>query len=235
MLINGGYAAGAADAQSQRRRLDYEALAQAVAAGDLEGAQLAYSNIISQLPAGSKPNPDSILGKIWTSLQAGDLASAKQFLNWGDKRKVTQAPAPVNVVQSLPTPANSRYSRAENSSAMALNQAIQAGDKAKAQYALKNIIADLTDAASVGGLSGARGASAYSRMSTPGSAANELLQSPHFQALEDAIAKGDPLGMRAAWAMLISGSLNFAASTRRNPSAAPPSYGFTQTRAVAAI
>ena len=100
---------------------------------------------------------------------------------------------------------------------------------------LKNIIADLTDAASVGGLSGARGASAYSRMSTPGSATNELLQSPHFQALEDAIAKGDPLGMRAAWAMLISGSLNFAASTRRNPSAAPPSYGFTQTRAVAAI
>ena len=53
--------------------------------------------------------------------------------------------------------------------------------------------------------------------------------------LKDAIAKGDPLGMRAAWAMLISGSLNFAASTRRNPSAAPPSYGFTQTRAVAAI
>lgn len=237
MLINGGSSAGAADIQSQRRRLDYEALAQAVSAGDLNGAQVAYANIISQLPSGSKPNPDSILGKIWTSLQAGDLASAKQFLNWGDKRRTPSTPGPVNVVQSMPAPANSRYTRAETSSAMALNQAIQTGDKSKAQYALKNIISDLTDAASLGGLSGAgaRGVNAYSRMSASGSAANDLLQSPHFQALEDAIAKGDPLGMKAAWAMLISGSMNFGGSTRRAPSAAPPGYGFTQTRAVAAI
>ena len=237
MIINGGSSAGAADIQSQRRRLDYEALAQAIAAGDLDAAHVAYANIMSQSPSGSKPNPDSIMGKIGTALQAGDLASAKQFLNWGDKRKTPSASGPLTVVQSVSTPATSRYTRAETSSAMELNQAIQTGDKSKAQYALRNIISDLTDAASLGGMSGAgaRGANAYSRMATSGSAANDLLQSPQFQALEDAIAKGDPLGMKAAWAMLISGSLNFGGSTRRAPSAAPPGYGFTQTRAVAAI
>jgi len=235
MIINGGSSAGAADIQSQRRRLDYEALAQAIAAGDLDAAHVAYANIMSQSPSGSKPNPDSILGKIGTALQAGDLAAAKQFLNWGDKRKAPQVVAPLTVVQSTSAPANIRYTRAETSSAMALNQAIQSGDKSKAQFALKNIIADLTDVASAGSFSGAKGVNAYSRMSSSGSAATDLLQSPHFQALEDAIAKGDPLGMKAAWALLISGSINFGVSTRRAPSAAPPSYGFTQTRAVAAI
>lgn len=237
MMINGGYAAGAADVQSQRRRLDYEALAQAIAAGDLDAAHVAYANIISQSPAGSRPNPDSILGKIGTALQAGDLIGAKQFLNWGDKRKAPQAPTPLTLVKPAPAPANSGFARAETSPAIALNQAIQAGDRSKAKSALKNIIADLMDVASASSLSGSglRGANAYSRMSSSGSAAENLLQSPHFQALENAIANGDPMGMKTAWAVLVSGSVTLAGPARRSPSAAPASYGFTQARAVAAI
>ena len=235
MIINGGYAAGAADVQSQRRRLDYEALAQAIAAGDLDAAHVAFANIISQLPSGSRPNPDSILGKIGTALQAGDLVSAKQFLNWGDKRKAPQAPTLLNIVKPVPSPVNTGYTRADTSPAIAMNQAIQTGDKSKAKSALKNIISDLMDAASASSLSGARGVNAYSRMSSSGSAATDLLQSPHFQALEDAIDKGDPMGMKSAWAMLISGSVNPTSPTRRTPSAAAASYGFTPSRAVAAI
>jgi len=235
MIINGGYAAGAADVQSQRRRLDYEALAQAIAAGDLDAAHVAYANILSQLPSGSRPNRDSILGKIGTALQAGDLISAKQFLNWGDKRKAPQAPTLLKVVKSAPSPVNSAYNRPETSPAIALNQAIQTGDKSKAKSALKNIISDLMDVASASSLSGSRGANAYSRMSTAGTPATDLLQSPHFQALEDAIDKGDPMGMKTAWAMLISGSVNLSGATRRTPPAAASSYGFTQSRSVAAI
>ncbi len=238
MIINGGYSAGAADVQSQRRRLDYEALAQAIAAGDLDGAHAAYSAIINQLPAGAKPNPDSILGKIATALQAGDLASAKQFLNWGDKRKSVSAPTPMTAVQTpQPAPANNRSTQMDSSPAIALNQAIQTGDKTKAQSALRKIISDLMDVANGSGWSGAsaRGVNAYSRMSSPGSAATDLLQSPHFQALEDAIDKGDPTGMRTAWAMLISGSINLGGPAKRTPSAGATGFGFSQTRAVAAI
>ena len=237
MIINGGYSAGAADVQSQRRRLDYEALAQAIAAGDLEGAHTAYAAIISQLPPGSKPNPDSILGKIATALQAGDLMGAKQFLNWGDKRRSASAPTPLTAIQPQSAPANNRSTQMDSSPAIALNQAIQTGDKSKAQSALKKIISDLMDVANGSGWSGvgARGVNAYSRMSSSGSVATDLLQSPYFQALEDAIDKGDPTGMRTAWAMLISGSINLGGPPKRTPSAGASGYGFTQTRAVAAI
>ena len=229
MIINGGYSAGAADVQSQRRRLDYEALAQAIAAGDLEGAHTAYAAIISQLPPGSKPNPDSILGKIATALQAGDLM--------GDKRRSASAPTPLTAIQPQSAPANNRSTQMDSSPAMALNQAIQTGDKSKAQSALKKIISDLMDVANGSGWSGvsARGVNAYSRMSSSGSVATDLLQSPYFQALEDAIDKGDPTGMRTAWAMLISGSINLGGPPKRTPSAGASGYGFTQTRAVAAI
>ena len=237
MIINGGYSAGAADVQSQRRRLDYEALAHAIAAGDLDAAHVAYANILSQLPSGSRPNPDSILGKIGSALQAGDLVSAKQFLNWGDKRKAPQAPVALSVVKPVPSPVASGDLGADASSAIAMSQAIQTGDRSKAKTALKNIIADLMDVATSSSLSGpaARGVNAYSRMSTTGSPATELLQSPYFHALEDAIDKGDPTGMKTAWALLISGALNQSTPTRRTASLASGNSGFTQSRAVGAI
>ena len=237
MIINGGYSAGAADVQSQRRRLDYEALAQAIAAGDLDAAHVAYANILSQLPAGSRPNPDSILGKIGSALQAGDLISAKQFLNWGDKRRTPQAPLAMNVVKPSLAPVANGDARSDASPAIAMSLAIQNGDKSKAKTALKNIIAGLMDVAAASTLSGpaARGVSAYSRMSSNGSAGTELLRSPYFQALEDAIDKGDPMGMKTAWALLISGSVNPTTTTRRNAASAAATYGFTQSRAVGAI
>jgi len=237
MMINGGYSAGAADVQSQRRRLDYEALAQAIAAGDLDAAHVAYANILSQLPSGSRPNPDSILGKIGSALQAGDLVSAKQFLNWGDKRKTPQAPVALSVVRPVPSPVMNSDLRSDASSAIAMSQAIQTGDPSKAKTALKKIISDLMDVAAASSLSGpaARGANAYSRMSTSGSAAAELLQSPSFQALENAIDRGDPTGMKTAWALLISGSMNQPGPTRRNASLGSASFGLTQNRAVGAI
>ena len=237
MIINGGYSAGAADVQSQRRRLDYEALAQAIAAGDLDAAHVAYANILSQLPSGSRPNPDSILGKIGSALQAGDLVSAKQFLNWGDKRKAPQAPAAMNVIKPTPPPVVNGEAGADASPAIAMSMAIQTGDKSKAKTALKNIIAGLMDVATASSLSGpaSRGVNAYSRMSTSGSAATELLQSPSFQALEDAIDKGDPTGMKTAWALLISGSMNQPNPTRRNAAMASASLGFAQSRAVGAV
>lgn len=237
MIINGGYSAGAADVQSQRRRLDYEALAQAIAAGDLDAAHVAYANILSQLPSGSRPNPDSILGKIGSALQAGDLISAKQFLNWGDKRKAPQAPVALSVVKPAPSPVANGDLRADASSAIAMSQAIQTGDRSKAKSALKNIISDLMDVAMASSLSGpaARGVNAYSRMSNTGAAATELLQNPSFQALETAIDRGDPTGMKAAWALLISGSVNQPSPARRNPSLGAANFGFTQSRSVGAI
>ena len=237
MIINGGYSAGAADVQSQRRRLDYEALAQAIAAGDLDAAHVAYANILSQLPSGSRPNPDSVLGKINSALQAGDLISAKQFLNWGDKRRTPQAPVALNVVKPVPSPVANGDLRSDASSAIAMSQAIQTGDRSKAKTALKNIISDLMDVATASSLSGpaARGVNAYSRMSSSGSAATELLQSPSFQALENAIDRGDPSGMKTAWALLISGAINQPGPTRRNAALGSANLGFSQNRAVGAI
>ena len=237
MIINGGYSAGAADVQSQRRRLDYEALAQAIAAGDLDAAHVAYANILSQLPSGSRPNPDSVLGKIGSALHAGDLISAKQFLNWGDKRRTPQAPVALSVVRPAPSPVANGDLRADASSAIAMSQAIQTGDRSKAKTALKNIISDLMDVATANSLSGpaARGVNAYSRMSNSGSAATELLESPSFQALETAIDRGDPTGMKTAWALLISGSITQPGSTRRNAALGSANLGFSQNRAVGAI
>jgi len=236
MIINGGYSAGAADVQSQRRRLDYEALAQAIAAGDLDAAHVAYANILSQLPSGSRPNPDSVLGKIGSALHAGDLISAKQFLNWGDKRRTSQAPVALSIVRPAPSPVTNDL-RSDASSAIAMSQAIQNGDRSKAKTALKNIISDLMDVATASSLSGpaARGVNAYSRMSNSGSAATELLQSPSFQALENAIDRGDPTGMKTAWALLISGSINQPGPTRRNATLGMANLGFSQNRAVGAI
>jgi len=70
----------AAYSQWQQRRQGFDALAQALQAGDLSKAQAAYANLTSKLPSGAATDPNSPLAKIGAALQAGDLATAQASL-----------------------------------------------------------------------------------------------------------------------------------------------------------
>ncbi len=205
-IQGGGYAPGTNDAQWQKRRGEFDALSKAISEGDLAAANDAYAVIIGQLPVGGKVNAESFLGKMGVALRSADLALARQLMATAGNRNGVQA---ANAVSNA-AGANARYEGDEASPALALNQAIQAGDQARARSAIQMMIADLQQLASAGGFSGAAlgGAKAYATTSPSVAAATNLLQNPNFQALEDAIAKGDATGMKAAWAMLVSGKTN---------------------------
>ncbi len=198
-IQGGGYATGAHDPQWGKRRQDYDALAKALNEGDLPGANEAYAAIIGQLPIGGRVSPDSFLGKMGVALRSADLALARQLMTQGGMRTAQASNADVS--------SNSRSS-AQGSPTLALNQAIQAGDQARARIALQAMVEDLQQLAGSVGFSGAAygGARAYAAASPSAMAANNLLQNPDFRTLQEAILRGDPTGMKAAWARLMSGS-----------------------------
>ena len=205
-IHGGGYAPGAQDAQWQKRRPDYEALAKAISAGDLPGANDAYAEIIGQLPVGGRVSPDSFLGKMGVALRSADLALARQLMASAGNRGGALA---ANGAASGAAANNPRANGDEGSPALALNQAIQNGDPVRARLAIQTMIKDLQQLENAGGFSGAAltGVKAYATTSPTVSAAANLLQNPNFQALQEAITRADPTGMRSAWALLMSGAL----------------------------
>ena len=224
-IQGGGYAPGTQDPQWQKRRNEFDALAKAISEGDLPAATDAYATIIGQLPVGGKVNPDSFLGKMGVALRSADLALARQLMaNSGNRNGVQAASA----ASAPATAGNGRFESDAASPTLALNQAIQAGDQARARSAIQMMIDDLQQIANAGVFSGVSlgGAKAYATASSSVAAATNLLQNPNFQALEDAIAKGDPSGMKAAWAMLMSGK-TAPTETPRKPakSSANPNSG----------
>ena len=198
-IQGGGYATGAHDAQGQKRRQDYDALAKAINEGDLPGAREAYGVILGQLAPGGRVNPESFLGKMGVALRSADLALARQLMAQGGPRNGL---APIATVAEA-APAQ-RYAGA--SPTLALNQAIQAGDQAQARLALQGMIEDLQQLAGSAAVGAYGAARAYGAASPSAMAANNLLQNPNFSALQEAIMRGDPTGMKAAWARLMAGS-----------------------------
>lgn len=199
-IQGGGYATGAHDAQVQKRRQDYDALAKAINEGDLPGALEAYGVIMGQLPQGGRVNPESFLGKMGVALRSADLALARQLMAQpGPRNALTPMTGAEPEAQAAPRVTG-------GSPTLALNQAIQAGDQPRARLALAAMIADLQQLASPGGFGVYGGARAYAAASPAAMAANNLLQNPDFRALEEAILRGDPTGMKAAWARLMMGS-----------------------------
>ena len=212
-IHGGGYAPGAQDTQWQKRRQDYDALAKALSEGDLPGANEAYATIIGQLPVGGRVSPESFLGKMGVALRSADLALARQLMANGGNRNVQVS----GVAAADAASANARVSGDQASPTLALNQAIQAGDPVRARTALQVMIANLQQLTVASGFSGAglAGARAYAAATPSVLAANNLLQNPNFRALEEAIMRGDPTGMKAAWAMLMSGSTKSGDSPKK--------------------
>jgi hypothetical protein len=201
-IQGGGYATGSHDAQGLKRRQDYEALAKALNEGDMPGANQAYGAIIGQLAPGGRINPESFLGKMGVALRSADLDLARQLMSQGGPRNGLAVGAP-----GAEAAATQQAILSEGSPTLALNQAIQSGDQARASLALQAMIADLQQLASSGVGAAYGAARAYAAATPSAMAATSLLQNPNFRALEEAILRGDPTGMKAAWARLMSGSL----------------------------
>lgn len=212
-IQGGGYATGAHDAQGMKRRQDYDALAKALSEGDLPGANDAYATIIGQLPLGGRVSAESFLGKMGVALRSADLALARQLMTQGGYRNAQIS----STAGADTTSSNQRSNGDELSPTLALNQAIMNGDQASARSALQSMIDDLQQLAGAGGFSGAAlgGARAYAASTPAVMAATTLLQNPNFRALEEAILRGDPTGMKAAWATLMSGSTNTNAGPKK--------------------
>lgn len=242
----GGYSAGAQDAQWQQRRQNFDALAQAISAGNLSNANDAYSKITSSMPAGAQVNPNGFIAKVGAALQSGDITTAQQILaaRFNGDGAQTSAASSTQQTGSVTTAsattaagttsatgaASGRHGHHHHhgggggsSPALDLSQAIQSGDSAKAQSSMQTILTDLQQVASMGSMStnAANGTATNSTVTAAVTAANNLLQNPDFQALEDAVAKGDATGMQSAWSKLISGATaSSAASTAASTTAA---------------
>ncbi len=77
----GGNASSAQNTQWQQRQQNFSSLAQAISGGNLAGANAAFAQIQSQMPAGKTMNPNGFLGQVGAALQSGNIASAQQLLS----------------------------------------------------------------------------------------------------------------------------------------------------------
>lgn len=216
MRIQGGSYGAAEQMQWQQRRQNFDALSQAISSGNLAGAKDAFAKIQSQM-SGGNINPDSFLGKLGAALQSGDITSAQQILAARQSRDGSQTAGSAQASaasDASTTSANAASGHRHHhhgggaSLGADLSQAIQSGDTAKAQSTMQTIVADLQQLASLANPTGASGsASGYGSLaSSAASAAQKLLQNSDFQALEDAVTKGDVAGMKTAWSNLIGGA-----------------------------
>ena len=207
MRIQGGSYSAAEQMQWQQRRQNFDALSQAISSGNLSSAKDAFAKIASQTSGGGAINPDSFLGKIGAALQSGDMTGAQKLL--ASRQNQSQASAATQSADSAgsTTGATGRHHHHHGggSPALDLNQAIQSGDTGKAQSAMQTIIADLQQLSSMASPAGS-GSTSSALGSQAASAAQKLLQNPDFQALEDAVSKGDVAGMKSAWTKLIGGA-----------------------------
>ena len=213
MRIQGGSYSATEQMQWQQRRQNFDALSQAISSGNLSVAKDAFAKIQSQMSGGGAINPDSFLGKMGAALQSGDMTAAQQLLASRQNQNGAQTTAAADAASAsgsttATTGRHHHHHGGGGSPALDLNQAIQSGDVGKAQSAMQTIIADLQQLAGMANPAGSGStASGYGSLaSSAASAAQKLLQNPDFQALEDAVAKGDSAGMKSAWTKLIGGA-----------------------------
>ena len=224
MRVGGGSYSAAEQMQWQQSKQNFAALTTAISGGKLSDAQAAFAKISSQMAnSGKTIDPNSFLGKIGGALQSGDLSTVQQLLASRQNGQSNQAASASSTSAADTTLTSSTAASGSQSAgaahghhhhhgggspALDLSQAIQSGDTSKAQSSMQTIIADLQQMASLAppAGSGSSSASSGSLASQAASAATKLLQNPDFQALEDAVAKGDAAGMKSAWNKLIGGS-----------------------------
>jgi len=241
MRIQGGSYSAAEQMQWQQRRQNFYALSQAISSGNLSSAKDAFAKITSQTSGGGAINPDSFLGKLGAALQSGDMTAAQQLLATRHKNNGSQpagtaqaaVSADVATGTDAATAATGRHHHHHNggsSPALDLSQAIQSGDLGKAQSAMQTIVSDLQQLSTMAAPAGSgSGASGYGSLAaSAASAAQKILPNPDFQALEDAVSKGDAAGMKSAWAKLIGG-----AGTPGSAAAATASAATAQTQIAA--
>ena len=241
MRIQGGSYSAAEQMQWQQRRQNFDALSQAISSGNLSSAKDAFAKIASQTSGGGAINPDSFLGKLGAALQSGDMTAAQQLLatrhknNGNQPAGTAQAAASADVATAadaatVTTTGRHHRHNGGGSPALDLSQAIQSGDLGKAQSAMQTIVSDLQQLSSMATPAGSpSGPSGYGSLAaSAASAAQKLLQNPDFQALEDAVSKGDSAGMKSAWAKLIGG-----AGTTGNAAGTTASAATAQTQIAA--
>ena len=241
MRIQGGSYSAAEQMQWQQRRQNFDALSQAISSGNLSSAKDAFAKITSQTSGGGAINPDSFLGKLGAALQSGDMTAAQQLLatrhknNGSQPAGTAQAAASADVATAadaatVTTTGRHHRHNGGGSPALDLSQAIQSGDLGKAQSAMQTIVSELQQLSSMatpaGSPSGPPGDGSLA--ASAASAAQTLLPNPDFQALEDAVSKGDSAGMKSAWAKLIGG-----AGTTGNAAGTTASAATAQTQIAA--
>ena len=245
MRIGGSSYSPAEQMQWQQSKQNFAALSTAISGGNLSDAQAAFSKITSQMAnSGKTIDPNSFLGKIGSALQSGDLSTAQQLLASRQNGQNNQAASAGSASSSDATSTSSaaasgasstgstgaahghhhRHGGGGDSPALDLSNAIQSGDTTTAQSSMQKIVADLQQLSSLANPSGSSstGSGYNSVSSSAASAANALLQNPDFQALEDAVSKGDTAGMKSAWNNLIGGASSASSAATSSSAAQQP-------------
>ena len=236
----------AASSQWQQRRQGFDALAQALQAGDLSKAQAAYANLTSKLPSGAATDPNSPLAKIGAALQAGDLATAQASLphrnGQGDQNQSTTSVSAANgttaVASTSSATASAQGSRGHHGGhhhhgggassggqAVQLANAISSGDTSTAQSVMTDLVNELQQVSGLSSvLSGgsSTGTTSNSSLAAAANNATTLLNDPNFQSLEKAVSGGDAATIKAAWSTFISNA-TVTAQTSQTSTATTPS------------
>lgn len=234
----------AASSQWQQRRQGFDALAQALQAGDLSKAQSAYANLTSKLPAGATTDPNSPLAKIGAALQAGDLATAQAALpqrkGQDDQSQsvnsVSAANASTGVAQASSATASAQGGRGHHGhhhhgggsssggQAVQLANAISSGDTSTAQSVMTDLVNELQQVSGLSSvLTGASlsGSAGNASLTSAANSATTLLNDPNFQSLEKAVSGGDAATIKAAWATFISNATSNATSSQSSTTTTP--------------
>jgi len=236
----------AASSQWQQRRQGFDALAQALQAGDLSKAQAAYANLTSKLPSGAATDPNSPLAKIGAALQAGDLATAQASLphrNGQDDQNqsiasVSAANGSSAVASTSSATASAQGSRGHHGGhhhhgggassggqAVQLANAISSGDTSTAQSVMTDLVNELQQVSGLSSVlssSASTGTSSNSSLTAAANNATTLLNDPNFQSLEKAVSGGDAATIKAAWSTFISNA-TVTASTNQTSTTTTPS------------
>jgi hypothetical protein len=236
----------AASSQWQQRRQGFDALAQALQAGDLTKAQTAYANLTSKLPSGATTDPNSPLAKIGAALQAGDLAAAQASLPQrqaqDDQNQSTTSVSAANgssaVASTSSATASTQGSRGHHGGhhhhgggassggqAVQLANAISSGDTSTAQSVMTDLVNELQQVSGMSSVlssSSATGATNNSSLASAVNSATTLLNDPNFQSLEQAVSGGDAATIKAAWSTFISNAAT-SASTSQTSTVTTPS------------
>ena len=235
----------AASSQWQQRRQGFDALAQALQAGDLSKAQAAYANLTSKLPSGAATDPNSPLAKIGAALQAGDLATAQASLphrnGQDDQNQSTTSVSAANgstaVASTSSATASAQGSRGHHGGhhhhgggassggqAVQLANAISSGDTSTAQSVMSDLVNELQQVSGLSSVlssSSSTGTTSNSSLAAAANNANTLLNDPNFQSLEKAVNGGDATAIKAAWSTFISNATVTAQTSQTSTTTIP--------------